>query len=428
MKRLALSQKGSFTSFIIKMALGAVALSSATIIIATSLINGFQKEIREKIFGFWSHINIAPFSLTQSLEERAIYKYQDFYLRPEIFKQAKHIQATAYKAGLLKTRTSFDGIILKGAGADFYRENFNAYLKKGQFLSSDTSEAYQQIVISTATAKRLNLDIGDKVSVHFMGKSHKARPFKVCGIYETGMEEFDRQFAITSLAVLQDLNGWGRDSVGSFEIYLDGNNLSRSRISDYLLTLFGGLLPEQLYNQLQAEPIDRIAEDFYYIIYTRGLDVQTIKSLNPGIFDWLGLQTMNEIIILFLMAVVAVMNVITALLILILEHIPSIGIWKAMGSDNSSIRKIFIYYGIIITAGGIVLGNVVGISLCLIQKKFGLITLPQESYYLSKAPIALKPLWILAINAFTVIICSIFLLFPVRIIKNINPVTAIRFR
>ena len=426
-RRIAFSFQKGFSSFIIKIALGAVALSIATMIIATSLINGFQKEIRAKVFGFWAHVSIMPFSLTKSYEEAAVYKNQTFYLHPNEIPEARHIQATAFKAGLMKTKNSFDGIVLKGTASDFDTLVFKQYLKEGAMLSTDSNVAYRQLLVSTTTAKRMQLKVGDKVTINFMGKQVRARAFKICGLYETGLEEFDKQFALASLAVIQDLNGWGRDSVGGFEVFLKEKNLFRSRSADYFLTLFGGLLSEETYEALRAEPLDVIADNIFYRIADSGLDVQTIKYQNPGIFDWLELQTMNEIIILLLMILVAAINMITALLILILERTNMIGILKAMGSSNAGVRKIFVYYAIVIIGGGLLIGNIVGIALCFLQMHFGLVSLPKESYYLSKAPIDLQLSWVVLLNIATLAVCILFLVLPSRIISGISPVKAIRF-
>lgn len=426
-RKIAFNFQKGFSSFVVKIALAAVAVSVTTMIVATSLINGFQKEIRAKVFGFWAHVNIAPFSLTKSYEESAIYKNQSFYINPNEIPEAEHIQATAFKAGLLKTRNSFDGIVLKGVGNDFNTKNFMQYLKAGTFLSADSNVAYKQIIVSKETANRLQLAVGDKVTVNFMGKQVKARSFRICGIYETGLEEFDKQFALSSLSVIQDLNGWGRDSVGSFEVFLKEKNLFKSRSVDYFLTLFGSLLSEENYELLSKDPLDIIADKIYYDVAESGLDVQTIKYQNPGIFDWLELQTMNEIIILMLMILVAAINMITALLIIILERTNMIGLLKAMGSNNASVQRIFIYYSIAIVGGGLLIGNVIGLSLCILQQKFGIISLPQESYYLSKAPIDLQLGWVTTLNLITLIVCSLFLLLPSRIISGISPLKAIRF-
>jgi lipoprotein-releasing system permease protein len=396
-------------------------------IIATSLINGFQKEIRNKVFGFWAHISIVPFSLTKSFEESGTYLYQDFYTDKRVIPEAAHIQAVAIKAGLLKTRDAFEGIALKGIGNDFNTTFFQPYLKEGVMLSTDSNVSRKQLIVSTATAKRMDLKLGDKVTVNFVGNKIRTRGFNVCGIYETGLDEFDKQFALSSISVIQDLNNWGRDTVGGFEIFLKENNLFKSRAKAYFLTVFGALLPSEYAAELRTDPLDKIADDIYYRMSNANLDVQTIKYQNPGIFDWLELQTMNELIILSLMIIVAAINMMTALLILILERTNMIGILKALGSTNGSIRKMFIYYALVIIGGGLLIGNVLGISLCLLQKHYQLVKLPQESYYISSAPIDLNLAWIFTLNLLTLFICTLLLLLPSRIIANISPVKAIRF-
>jgi len=404
-----------------------VVLSISTMIIATSLINGFQKEIRNKVFGFWAHINIVPFSLTNSFEESGTYLYQDFYADKTLIPEAAHIQAVAIKGGLLKTRQAFEGIVLKGIGNDFNTKFFQPYLKEGSMLSTDSNVSRKQLLISTATAKRMNLKLGDKVAVNFMDKKIRTRAFNICGIYETGLDEFDKQYALSSISVIQDLNNWGRDTVGGFEIFLKENNLFKSRAKAYFLTLFGAFLTPDYAAELRTDPLDKIANDIYYRMSNTNLDVQTIKYQNPGIFDWLELQTMNELIILSLMIIVAAINMMTALLILILERTNMIGILKALGSTNASIRRMFIYYALVIIGGGLLIGNVLGIGLCLLQKNYQLVKLPQESYYISSAPIDLNLTWILALNILTLFICTLLLLLPSRIISNISPVKAIRF-
>jgi lipoprotein-releasing system permease protein len=426
-RRIAFSSRKTFSAFIIRIAIAAVALSLCTMIVATAMITGFQKEIRNKVLGFWSHLQIIPFSLTSSLEEKGVYRYQDFYTDTTIFPEIKHIQVTALKGGLLKTNDDFEGVILKGVGNDFDQSNFNNYLKRGKFIAHDTAATRKDILISEATAQRLQIDTGDKLTVTFMGKSIRNRPFRVCGIYETGMEEFDKKYALVDIAVIQELNGWGSDTVGGFEAFLKQDNLFKSRSNAYTLALFSGLMSEEQQLQLAKDPLDDIGEQVYARMANPALDVQTIKSINPGIFDWLELQTMNELIILTLMLVVAVINMITTLLILILERTNMIGILKALGAGNFSIRKIFLYYSAVIIGVGLLIGNVTGIGICLLQQHFQFIKLPQESYYLAYAPVELNLSWVLLLNTGTILTTLLLLLLPTMLVARISPVKAIRF-
>ncbi len=426
-KKIAFSSRKSFSSFIIRIAIAAVALSLSTMIIATSLVNGFQKEIRNKVLGFWSHLEIVPFSLSKSLQEESVYRYQDFYKDKSIIPEAKHIQVTALKGGLLKTDEDFEGIVLKGVGNDFDWSNFKPYMRQGDTIAAESELSKRDIIISKATANRLRLKLGDKLIVAFMGKSIRNRPFKVKGIYETGLDDFDKKYALVDIGVIQDLNNWGKDTVGGFEVFLKEQNLFKSRGRAYFLTLFGGLMSKETIDQMRQDPLEQIGESVYTRINNSKLDVQTIKSLNPGIFDWLDLQTMNELIILSLMVIVAAINMITALLILILERTNMIGIMKALGSNNMSIRRIFLYYSAFIIGIGLVIGNVFGVGLCLLEKYYHLIKLDQDSYYLSYAPVEINWGWIIILNIGTILVTLLLLILPSILVSKISPVKAIRF-
>lgn len=433
-RKIAFSNRKSFSAFIIRIAVAAVALSLATMIIATAMVNGFQKEIRNKVTGFWSHIEIQPYSLSNYLLGEPVYVHQDFYDHPELIPEARHIQVTALKAGILKTQDEFEGVVLKGAGRDYDWAGFMPYLKEGAVIQPGTEGSQQDIIISRMTAARLKLKLKDKVLINFKQKTGAGqsrdfvtRKFYIKGIYETGLEEFDARYAITDIGVIQDLNRWGPDTVGGFEVKLRDENLFKSRATAYFLTLFGSLLSHDTYASLQMDPLDKTAEAIYARISNSELDVTSIKAMNPGVFDWLDIQTMNELIILSLMMIVAVINMITALIILILERSNMIGLMKAIGATNISIRKIFLYYSAFIIGLGLLLGNVFGIGLCLLQQQFHFIQLPQESYYLSYAPVLMNWSWIAVLNLFTIGVTLLLLLLPSMLVSRISPLKAIRF-
>ncbi len=432
-RKIAFSNRRGFSSFIIRMAIAAVALSLSTMIIATSMVNGFQHEIRNKVTGFWSHILVQPYSLSNYLLSEPVYVHQDFYDTPSLIPEARHIQVTALKAGILKTQDDFEGIVLKGAGRDFDWNNFAPYLKQGRLLQPGTDSALQHIIISSITARRLHLKLNDKVLINFkqsgteQSRLFTTRKFYIQGIYETGLEEFDARYVITDIAVIQELNHWGPDTVGGFEVFLKEGNLFKSRTRAYFLTLFGALLSPDTYHVLSKDPLDVIGELIYARMSNSELDVTTIKSMNPGIFEWLDIQSLTELIILSLMLVVAVINMITALLILILERSNMIGILKALGARGASIRNIFIYYSAVIIACGLLLGNVAGIGLCLAEDYFHFVKLPQESYYLSYAPVQLNWAWIAGLNVATILITLLLLLLPAMLVSAISPLKAIRF-
>jgi lipoprotein-releasing system permease protein len=427
-RKIAFSRSRSFSAFIIRIAIAAVALSVAVMIIASSFINGFQKEIRNKVFAFWAHLHVRPYSLADSYESSGVYRYQDFYTKKEMLPDARHIQVTAMKGGLLKAKDDFDGIVLKGVGDDFDWETFRPYLKRGSVIGGDSIHTMKQILISKLTADRLQIDTGDKVVVNFIGQEMTARAFRVRGIYETGIEEFDKQIALVDIRVIQDVNNWGRDTVGGFDIFLKEDHLFKSRSRAYFLTVFGGFLSKERFEELNKDPIDELSAKINNDIHSQNLEVMSIKEMKPGLFDWLDLQTMNELIILALMILVAVINMITTLLILILDRTNMIGLLKALGSPNSSVSKLFLYYAFVIVGSGLVIGNVAGLGICLLQQHYHFLKLPQESYYISYAPISISWTWVMSVDIGTVVVCLLLLILPSRLVGRITPVRALRFK
>jgi len=399
-RRIAFGKRRSFSGFIITIAVAAVALSVAVMLITTATVNGFQNHISRKIFGFWGHIHISKYSLNSSYEDLfPVTIHQSFYPAIDTINGVKHIQVYAHKAGIIKTNDDIEGIVLKGVSTDFDWGFFNEYLVEGKvFELSDTSKS-NDILISQTTAKRLHLKAGDGLAIYFVQNPPLVRKFNISGIYKTGLEEYDEKYALIDIKHIQKLNNWEEDQVGGFEVFLD-------RMED--LPFFSDLI--------------------YYEIVGQDLYSQTIKEINPNIFEWLALQDMNEQVILCLMALVAIINMITALLILILERTNMIGILKALGASGWEIRKIFLFNAAYIIGWGLFIGNVLGLSICFLQHKFGFIKLPEESYYISVAPIDIDPITVATLNAGTMMICLIALIWPSYLATTINPIKAIRFK
>jgi len=270
---------------------------------------------------------------------------------------------------------------------------------EGSVIHAGDSSNYRKIIISQTTADRLRLKLGGKVRLFFIKENQQVgRVFNIAGIYKTGLLEYDKIFALVDIAQIQRLNGWTPDQVGGFEVFIN-----------------------------DPAKIDALGKTINEDYVGRELRALTIKEVYPNIFDWLNLQSTNERVILILMTAVAAINMITALLILILERTNMIGILKSLGATNWSIRKIFLMFAGYIITLGLIWGNAVGIGLCLIQKYFHVIRLPEESYYISVAPINLDPLFIVVVNAATLVICLLVLIIPSYLITRIQPVKAIRF-
>ena len=424
--RVAASGQQSFSRLIIRIAVVAVALSITVMIVAMALIAGFKKEISEKIFGFWGHIHITDTNINRSLlDVYPIKLNQDFYPSLDTidkinFRETveipilgtsyerlrtttggiRHIQGVAMNPGIIKAKEEIEGIILKGIGKDFDWEFMQRYLVEGKKITMPDSAASSDILISQQTANRLKVGVGDNFRIHFVENNEQLiRRFEVCGIYKTGLEEYDQKFALVDIRKIQQLLKWSENEVSSFEVFID-----------------------------DVDDLFPLTEHIYFDHIPNSLYAETIKEKLPEIFEWLELQDINEIVILSLMLIVALINMITALIILILERTNMIGVLKAMGSSNWSIQKIFLYYAAYIIGIGLFWGNLIGIGLCLLQKHFQFIRLSEANYYLSVAPIELNFLSIALLNIGTLAIILLCLILPSYLVTTISPVKAIRFK
>lgn len=393
--------KSSISAPIIKIAISAIAIGMIMMIVSVATGIGLQQKIRDKVSAFNGHVIISNFDNNQSeVTLVPISKKQDFYPKFSSVTEVSHIQAIATKAGIIRTESAFEGIILKGVGSDYKWDNIKEYLVSGR-LPDFSKELNQEVVISQFLANRLNLRVGDSFNTFFIkddqNKLPNSRRFKITGIFNSGFQEFDATYIIGDIRHIQRMNKWNADQVGAFEIYVnDFDNI----------------------NGIGDKVYERIAST---------LDTKTIIEKYSYIFEWLKLFDFNIIIILGIMILVATINMVVALLVLILERTQMIGILKALGANNWSVRKIFLYNAFYLIVRGLFWGNLIGISLLLIQKYFGIIQLNPENYYVNQAPVYLNWGYILLLNLLTVSVCFIVLLIPSYIITKITPVKAIRF-
>ena len=388
-----------FTKPITRISIIAIALGLIVMITAVSIVAGFQREIRNKVIGFGSHIQITSYDSQNTYEASPINKHQDFYPDLDTVQGIKHIQIYATKAGIIKTKDEIYGVVVKGIGSDFDWTFFNEKIIEGNPFKIDDEFTENNILLSNHIASKMKLNIGNKMFLYFIQEDGQLRPkdFIVKGIYQTGLEQFDNLYVIADIAHIQKRNGWTKDQVGGFEVLIDNYN-DMDKLGDYV------------YDNVGYE-----------------LHSSTVKEQNPDIFNWLNLQDYNVNVIIILMIVVAVINIISALLILILERTNMIGILKALGMPNWNVRKIFLYNAVHLIIKGLVWGNTIGIIMCLAQQQFGVLTLPEESYYVSVVPIELNFSTILFLNVGTLAVCVLMLLIPSYVITKISPVKAIRF-
>lgn len=397
----AKDHKSSISAPIIKIAILAIAIGMIMMIVSVATGIGLQQKIQQKVAAFNGHITISNYDDNQSqISVEPISTHQNFYPKFETVEGISHIQAIANKAGIIKTATAFEGIIFKGVGKDYHWQNIEEYLIEGQ-LPIFNSNIKEDVLISKFLADRLNLKIGDKFNTFFMksesNKLPNRRVFTIIGIFNSGFQEFDSTYIIGDIRHIQRINKWTPDQVGSFEVFLEDFNLINQKGAE-------------VYQETSAT-----------------LDSQTIEEKYYFIFEWLKLFDFNIIVILIIMIAVATINMAVALLVLILERTQMIGMLKALGASNWSIRKIFLYNAFYIIVRGLFWGNLIGIGLVKLQDYFGLIKLNPENYYVNEAPVYLNWGYILALNGGTAIICLIILLIPSYLITKISPIKAIRY-
>ena len=382
---------------IINIALAGIAISVSVMILSVAIVTGFQNEIREKIIGFGGHIQISNFQSTDGFETIPISTDQEFYPELDTLEKVSNIQVYANKTGILKTKEEILGVVLKGIGKDFDWTFFKEYMVEGDTLVFADSTKSNQIIISQKIASKMNLKVGEDFLVYFI-KDNKPRPRKltIAGIYATSLEGFDDLFIIGDIRHIQKLNGWNEDQVGGFEVNL------------------------KYYRDLD------VVDDFIFNNIPFEYKTTTIVAKNQNLFGWLDLQDINVTIIIGLMIFVSGINMASALLIMILDRTQMIGILKTMGASNASIRKIFLYIATYLMTVGLFWGNLLGLSIGLIQKHFKIFTLDASTYYISHIPINLEISNLISLNLFTLVLCVIMLIGPTYIITRINTVDAIK--
>lgn len=381
-----------------------VALGLAVMLVTIAVSFGFKHEVREKAVGFSSHIHISNYESGQSYEALPVAADSALLGRLAAIPSVEHVQRYAAKPGVFRTDNDFIGYILKGVGEDYDLSFYAQYLKEGVLPQFSDSVASGNILISRVIADKLQLGVGDKVDSYFLQGTMRARRYTVAGIYETGFNEYDRLFVIADLKAVQALNRWEPDQVTGVEVALS----DFSKVEDMNWEL-GTLL-------------DR-TEDKYGNQYL----VQSVTDINPGLFAWLDVLDMNVWLILALMIGVAGFTMISGLLILIIERTQFIGILKALGASNASVRKAFLYLAMLIIGKGMLWGNVVGLGLCAVQKFTGLIPLDPANYYLDRVPIEFNWLFILAVNVVMFVLSVLILIVPSHLISRIYPTKAMRF-
>ncbi len=391
---------GSFSATVTRVGVASIALGLAILIIAFAILFGYKRTIQQKIFLFGAHLQVSKFTNNFSYEESPLPINTALYQQRDPIPGVQYMQAVALKAGILKTKEDLAGVILKGVGRDYRWDLVRESLVAGTVpvVGADTGNGSTQLLISQYMARQLRLSVGQKVPMYFLGNPPRARSMTVVGIYDTGLEEVDKTIAIGDIRLVQRLNGWGADSVGSYEIF----------VKDF--------------DQLEA------TRNAVFDQTTPDMRVTRVTDQYRPLFDWMVLLDRNMVILLALVTFVASFNMISVLLVLMMERTPMIGLLKALGGDDPLIRKVFLYVGLNMVGWGLLIGNAVGLAFCFLQYRYQLIPLDPKNYFVNHVPIAWDWPTILALNGATVLLIALVLWLPTFVINRIQPVKALAFK
>jgi len=401
------SNKRYLSQRIIRIAVFSISLGIAVMLVAVAVVTGFKNEIRNKVIGFGSHIQVINFDSNNSYETRPISKNQSFL--PEIIglNGVELVQTYATKPGMIKTDEYMQGIVFKGVESKYNWNFIEKNLVEGKIPTINDSLRINEIIISKKVANLLKIALNDKVTLYFVNEDEnipRILQLTVCGIYNTGLEEFDEIFIFGDLKQIQRLNNWNKNEISGFEVVVsDFNKID--------------IVEQQIRNL-----VINYSEENSDILRT-----ESITRQYPQIFDWLSVLDMNVWVILILMVVVAGFNMISGLLVLILERSTMIGVLKSMGSPDWSIRKVFLFLSAFLTSKGLLWGNIIGISILLIQEFFGVLKLNPETYYVAFVPVNISLTHILLLNIGSILITTAMLIIPSYLISKISPEKSLRF-
>ena len=401
-KKIIVAPQQSFSKFIIRLSVVATGVSVAAMLVTLCLVNGFQQTVSRKVFSFWGHIHVEAYSQSRTImaEEEGFTDSLGLSQVIATIPGVEHVQPFATKSGILKKGETFDGVVLKGIDTSFDWSHFSSFMETGKGIDFNDTSYSRQIVLSQKMASELQVKTNDSLLLYFLrGESNiQYRKVKVTGIFKTGIDEYDQNFALTDIRLLRKMNLWRPHQIGGYEVWV--NNLNE---------------------------LDTINQKIFKQLPDR-LNSLTIRKQYPNIFDWLDVQHQTKWIVIAIMAIVAIINLITCLLILVLERTRMVGLLQSLGSGNAAIRKIFLWYAAYISIMGIALGCVLGLGLCWAEDTFHFLHMDEATYYVSYAPVAFNWLQIGLVILGTIAICFIALILPSYLVSRITPIKALRFQ
>lgn len=395
---------GYVSRSIVRITTLGISLSLAVMIISVAVVTGFKNTISDKVIGFGGHIQIEYYDSNTSYETNPISEKQHFLPQLKALPGFDHIQVFGIKAGIMKFKDEIQFVVLKGVSSDFDWSFFKKNLIEGDVFAITDSVVTNKIIISKVIADMLKVKVGDDVAMYFLQEHARMRRFTISGIYETGLEELDSKLILGDLRHVRKLNNWDSTQISGFEVIIkDFENLDK-----------------------MTNDVERIAS---LNLQPDGSALRTIniKEKYPQLFDWLSLVNMNVWVIMILMLVVAGFNMISGLMILILERTKMIGLLSSLGARSISIRKIFIYQSCFMALKGLFWGNLFGIGICFIQYQFHIVKLNQSTYFLNSVPINFNILYFVLLNIGTLLSVLLMLVIPSMVISRIRPDTTLRY-
>ncbi len=398
-RRITFRSKRTFSKLIVRIAVAGIMLGLGVMILSLAIVKGFQHEIREKIRAFSGDIQVVKFDLNSSYENSPVARDDEFIKRARATSGISAIMPVATKPGIIKANDEIEGVVLKGVDKTYNWQSFDHTLVSGKVINfADSAAANTQIMISQRIADRLRLKVGDDLLMYFVQEPLRRRKLKICGIFNVGIDDVDKTFVVGSLPLIQRLNNWDARQIGGYEV----------RVSDFDKLAETG---EELGNVMPVT-----------------LKGYTITQDYSTIFEWLSLLDVNARVLLILMLIVAVINMISALLIMILERTAMVGMFKALGASNWRIQQVFLYNAFYLIGLGLLLGNALGLGLGFFQANTHFFKLDAASYYMNFVPVQIEWGDVIAVNVLTFIICLLVLLVPSMLVTKIQPVKAIRFK
>lgn len=396
-RRITSDNQSSFSSIISRIAVVSIAVSLAAMILAFFILGGFKETIKNKVYNFKGHLEVTKYNFGNSMEEPAVSTNSDFNKFYKDLDYIDHVQDFAHKAGLLKTDEEVQGVIFKGVGRNFDTTRFSPNMVAGRLFHFDDSTYSQEVIISRKISRSLRLNVNDKVFISFVQNPPRTRRLLITGIYETGLEEFDKQLIMGDIGLVRRMNNWADTLVGGYEVFIkDPNKMEEAE--------------EDLFNMIDMNLfVDKISDKYIQL------------------FDWLNLLNQNVGIFLALLLIVSVINMISILLILIMERTNMVGVLQALGSPRRQIKRIFVYNGMLLIGKGLLWGNIVAIVVAYLQDEFKLIPLDPENYYMYFVPIHWDFVALIGLNILTFVVVSMALGIPTLVISRIKPIAAIKF-